>query len=529
MLFRLLTQLRSRKAAVLNVLNHNQIDAAVMTRLAGASVARKDFTLEEDRTKTLAPGVSWRRRRFRFYFVADEEQKDPAGLCVNEITIDSNAEGELRPTLAAEYAYLMDFDPIENAYWQTNWATGAIRGGRGTKESRLFLNVAPLLQGADENTPDLLARLERLQTLGQYSDDAAGEAEVFDPVYAEYPAGNFAVARYLPAFPPSHLVQSSENILAATNAGYFLNFPEEYQDGISALHQPVGGHMADGNLVAPPWIERPGILGFAEGGVRADLYGPEHLELLIGDATPLALHRWEHGTAQHGAVVRHFDSFAGPVADGIAQIVFCGPTVVRVERSATLAAPPLGGATVLVGGDHAAAPLQPHARQVAVRLRAFAEGTPRWMICAGPFLVRDGGAVGGDRMLTPEFAGEFRKGGPAPTRFPYDTDKTAAPRTAVGITAAGGVKLVVADGRSSREHSIGLTLSGLAALMENVGCDAAINLDGGGSSVLCIEGAENADLLRENLTHGVVNIPSDDGNRERIVPVILMVQKKSGR
>ena len=64
--------------------------------------------------------------------------------------------------------------------------------------------------------------------------------------------------------------------------------------------------------------------------------------------------------------------------------------------------------------------------------------------------------------------------------------------------------------------------------MENVGCEAAINLDGGGSSALAIEGAETSDLLRENLAHGVVNIPSDDGARERIVPAILMVQRKSG-
>ena len=35
-------------------------------------------------------------------------------------------------------------------------------------------------------------------------------------------------------------VQADPDVLVATNAGYFLNFPEEYEAGMSALHQPIG-------------------------------------------------------------------------------------------------------------------------------------------------------------------------------------------------------------------------------------------------------------------------------------------------
>ena len=88
------------------------------------------------------------------------------------------------------------------------------------------------------------------------------------------------------------------------------------------------------------------------------------------------------------------------------------------------------------------------------------------------------------------------------------------------------VRGVVVDGRKSREHSVGLTLAGLGKLMALLGCESAVNLDGGGSSVLAIEGIPKSDKLSENLAHGIVNIPSDEGGRERIVPVILMVKKQ---
>ena len=46
--------------------------------------------------------------------------------------------------------------------------------------------------------------------------------------------------------------------------------------------------------------------------------------------------------------------------------------------------------------------------------------------------------------------------------------------------------LVTADGREG--SSIGLTLNELANLMKNLGCVNAMNLDGGGSTVMLIKG-----------------------------------------
>lgn len=60
------------------------------------------------------------------------------------------------------------------------------------------------------------------------------------------------------------------------------------------------------------------------------------------------------------------------------------------------------------------------------------------------------------------------------------------PRTAIGYTADNNLIMVTADGREG--ESIGLTLVELANLMKHLGCVNAMNLDGGGSTVMFVNG-----------------------------------------
>lgn len=81
------------------------------------------------------------------------------------------------------------------------------------------------------------------------------------------------------------------------------------------------------------------------------------------------------------------------------------------------------------------------------------------------------------------------------------------PRTAVGLTATGQLLLVVVDGRQGA-YSAGMTLRELAGLMADLGAQTAVNLDGGGSSEMFLNGL-------------VANRPSD--GRERLVSSALVV------
>ena len=60
------------------------------------------------------------------------------------------------------------------------------------------------------------------------------------------------------------------------------------------------------------------------------------------------------------------------------------------------------------------------------------------------------------------------------------------PRTAVGYTANNNLIIVTVDGRE--KSSIGMTLTELANFMKSIGCYNAMNLDGGGSTVLYVNG-----------------------------------------
>ncbi len=91
---------------------------------------------------------------------------------------------------------------------------------------------------------------------------------------------------------------------------------------------------------------------------------------------------------------------------------------------------------------------------------------------------------------------------------------THHPRTAAGITSDNQLVLVTVDGRNAQ--SAGLTINELALLMRALGCEYAVNLDGGGSTTMWIR------------DRGVVNHPSDnrafDAGGERAVANAVLVR-----
>lgn len=96
-------------------------------------------------------------------------------------------------------------------------------------------------------------------------------------------------------------------------------------------------------------------------------------------------------------------------------------------------------------------------------------------------------------------------------------DKVLHPRTLAGFDASGRwLVLVVVDGRRA-DVSEGMSLTEAASLMLAQGCAEAINLDGGGSSILL-----QRDPAKPGLS--VINQPSD--GRPRPIPVMLGVRLK---
>jgi len=98
-------------------------------------------------------------------------------------------------------------------------------------------------------------------------------------------------------------------------------------------------------------------------------------------------------------------------------------------------------------------------------------------------------------------------------------NKTRHPRTCIGIKANGKVILVTVDGRN--ENSAGMSLFELTKIMRWLGCVSSINLDGGGSTAMWIDGFPD---------NGIVNFPTDnkkwDHAGERKVANVILLMKK---
>ena len=60
------------------------------------------------------------------------------------------------------------------------------------------------------------------------------------------------------------------------------------------------------------------------------------------------------------------------------------------------------------------------------------------------------------------------------------------PRSAIGFNDKNELIIITIDGRE--ESSIGVTLTELAYIMKGLGCTYAMNFDGGGSSVIYVNG-----------------------------------------
>lgn len=85
------------------------------------------------------------------------------------------------------------------------------------------------------------------------------------------------------------------------------------------------------------------------------------------------------------------------------------------------------------------------------------------------------------------------------------------PRTALGYTKDKKLIILVVQGRFSGEAE-GADLTQLAQIMKDLGCHEALNLDGGGSSCLLVNGKET--------------IKPSDASGQRPVPAVFMITSK---
>lgn len=91
------------------------------------------------------------------------------------------------------------------------------------------------------------------------------------------------------------------------------------------------------------------------------------------------------------------------------------------------------------------------------------------------------------------------------TNFGNHSIQGEQPRTAVGVIDDNHLVFVVVDGRSPG-YSAGVTMTGLAEIMQGLGATTAYNLDGGGSSTMVFGGELVNDPLGKDQERGTSDI-----------------------
>jgi exopolysaccharide biosynthesis protein len=91
------------------------------------------------------------------------------------------------------------------------------------------------------------------------------------------------------------------------------------------------------------------------------------------------------------------------------------------------------------------------------------------------------------------------------TNFGNHSIQGEQPRTAVGVIDDNHLVFVVVDGRSPG-YSAGVTMTGLAEIMQGLGATTAYNIDGGGSSTMYFNGSLVNNPLGQNKERGTSDI-----------------------
>ena len=118
-------------------------------------------------------------------------------------------------------------------------------------------------------------------------------------------------------------------------------------------------------------------------------------------------------------------------------------------------------------------------------------------------------AIGGGPVVVQQ--GEVRVSNNEELKFAGKAINDRHPRTAMGYTSNNELVFLVVEGRNPGKAE-GVTLPQEAMLLQSLGCVEALNLDGGGSSCMLINGKET--------------IRPSDKEGQRAVPGVFMIQYK---
>jgi exopolysaccharide biosynthesis protein len=299
-------------------------------------------------------------------------------------------------------------------------------------------------------------------------------------------------------------MSARHNAIAAINAGFFSTSGTYRGDNVSVL-------KIDGKLLSEPFNNRAAVGFFKQNNKVESVFG--HLKFDGQIKTFQGNKRKVDGINRLRAAneliifTPEFNRTTLTVPSGIEIVVRRGRIEQIKDKSGSTRIPE-DGFVISASGEARNWALQNLRNGLKIKLKTNLialekDLQDKWnradkIISGTPQLIRNGRVE-----ITQDLEGNGAK---------FVTDRH--PRTAIAKLKDGKMLLVVVDGRQPN-YSIGMSLVSLAELLLEFGAVEAINLDGGGSSAMALEGK-------------LVNKPSDTAG-ERAVSDALMVIERTKR
>ena len=228
----------------------------------------------------------------------------------------------------------------------------------------------------------------------------------------------------------------------------------------------------------------------------------------VGGDTPTEQPRHDFTCADGSELIVFTEAFGPttPAGPGAELTVNRNGRVVDVRAARGGAIPP-GGLVLSATGDTAARLLETQLGERASVSATISENGKKVPLADGLGIVNGGPRLvrGGAPDITAYREGFVRLDDPA---FWYRFGAFRHPRTLAGVTGAGEILLVAIDGRQF-DYSVGASFTEEAEVMRALGAVEAVNLDGGGSTTIVIDGQ-------------LINRPSDTTGERPIGDALLL-------
>ena len=285
------------------------------------------------------------------------------------------------------------------------------------------------------------------------------------------------------------------------NASFFIMDPFDCASPYDSVGTPFGLCVKDGEILSPPLYEREALLVGKNGRVSVGRPSLRDLTIEIG--------RSSFREGYHAEILTRPGSRDTPYGSG-PEAAVVGRRVRAVSLSGGLEVPAAG--YVLRSPTVQCISVGDEVRYHGMEDIAFA-------VQAGSSLLRDGERSGG--FLSPFYnIRRFSRTPFPPSLYPLNYKKDRAARIALGADQEGRPMLLWAEGAPKIGYREGKTSCGAALVEMEEYCQAAgmvnaVNLDGGGSAQMLLEGRRELELSDRR---------EDGREQERPVPLGLIVR-----